>query len=118
MPRDGAKPEGEALAESRIPRRDRLRARQRVDVGNVEAPGDQPTERVPSSHRGRDSAVAPDQRDPDRARVEPLRVRADHVPLDAAPAPLEDLAEAVDEEVVADVVPAVSEHVVDLDPAD
>ena len=59
----------------------------------------------------------PDQRDADRAGVEALRVRADHVLVDAAAATLVDRAEAVDEKVVADVVPAVSLHVVDLDPA-
>ena len=62
-------------------------------------------------------AVRPEQRDPDRAGVEPLRVRADDVPLDAAVAALEHLPVLVDEKVVADVVPAVALHVVDLDPA-
>ena len=65
--------------------------------------------------RGR--VVGPDQRDADRALVEPLRVRADDVAVDAAAPAFEDLAVLVDEEVVADVVPAVREHVVALDPA-
>ena len=59
----------------------------------------------------------PDHRDADRARVEAADVRADDVPVDAAVAALVDRAVAVDEEVVADVVPAVRLDVVDLDPA-
>ena len=43
---------------------------------------------------------------------------SDHVPRDPARAALEDLAEPVDQEVVADVVPAVPLHVVALDRAD
>ena len=54
-------------------------------------------------------------RDAERARVEPLRVRPDHVPVDASVAALVDRPEAVDERVVADVVPAVPLHVVQLD---
>ena len=61
--------------------------------------------------------VGPEHGDPDAARVEPLRVGADDV-LDQAPAAaLEDPAVLVDEVVVADVVPAVREHVVALDAA-
>ncbi len=59
----------------------------------------------------------PIERDSDRAGVESLRVGADHVPVDPAAAALVDRAEAVDEEVVADVVPAVALDVVDLDAA-
>jgi myo-inositol catabolism protein IolC len=44
-------------------------------------------------------------------------VRTDHVARDPALAALEHVAERVDEEVVADVVPAVRAHVVDLDRA-
>ena len=54
-------------------------------------------------------------RDAERAGVEPLRVRPDHVPVDASVAALVDRPEAVDERVVADVVPAVPLHVVQLD---
>ena len=49
----------------------------------------------------------PSKRDPHRARVEPERVRSDHVAVDASVAALVDRPEAIDEEVVADVVPAV-----------
>ena len=63
-------------------------------------------------------AVLAEHGDADRAGVEPLRVRADDVPLDAAVPALVDGAETVDEEVVADVVPAVALHVVELDRLD
>ena len=63
-----------------------------------------------------DRRVIPDHRDPDGAGVEPLRVRADHVALGAPVPAFEDLPEPVDEEVVADVVPAVSPYVVQVDP--
>ena len=56
-----------------------------------------------------------DHRDADGAGVEPPRVRPDDVALDPAVAPFVDGAVAVDEEVVADVVPAVRLHVVHLD---
>ena len=59
----------------------------------------------------------PDHRDPDGAGVEALRVRADHIALDASVPAFEDLSEPVDEEVVADVVPPVSAYVVQVDPA-
>ena len=91
--------------------------RDRIDVGEVETPGDQPLERL---HRGRRRfrrLEVADQRDSDAPGVEPERVRADHVARDAAVPPLVDAAEAVDEEVVADVVPAVRPYVVDVDPA-
>ena len=65
--------------------------------------------------RHRQRAVLADHRDADRAGVEPLGVRSDDVLLDPAVAALVDGAEAVDEEVVADVVPAVPLHVVELD---
>jgi hypothetical protein len=44
-------------------------------------------------------------------------VRAHDVPVDPAPTAFEDLAVLVDQKVVTDVVPAVREHVVALDPA-
>ena len=44
-------------------------------------------------------------------------MRADHVARHAAATAFVDRAVAVDQEVVTDVVPAVSLHVVDLDPA-
>ena len=49
----------------------------------------------------------PSKRDPHRAGVEPERVSPDHVAVDASVPALVDRAEAIDEEVVADVVPAV-----------
>ena len=92
--------------------------RQRVDVCDVEAPGEQPDERAArGSGRGRRVVVA-EERHAHRTGVEPLGVRADHVALDAAETALEDLAVLVDEEVVAHVVPAVAPHVVELDRAD
>ncbi len=114
---DRTQEERKPLAELRIAGRDDRRARQRVDVRHVHPPGEQPHDRRPSCRGRRAPLVVPDHRDADRAGVEPLRVGADHVALDAAVPPLEDLAEAVDEEVVAHVVPAVSAHVVEVDPA-
>ena len=61
------------------------------------------------------SRVRPEQRDADRARVEAPRMRADDRLVDASVAPFVDRAEAIDEKVVADVVPAVALHVVQLD---
>ena len=48
--------------------------------------------------------------------LKPERVRADDVAVDAPEPPLVDRPEAVDEKVVADVVPAVPLHVEELDP--
>ena len=84
---------------------------------DVQPPGEQPRERTLRGGRDRARRVVADHGDADRARVEPLRVGADHVPVDSARPALEDVAEPVDEEVVADVVPAVSAHVVELDRA-
>ena len=67
---------------------------------------------------GAASDVRAEHRDADRAAVEAERMRADDVPVDPAVAALVHGAEAVDEEVVADVVPTVALHVVQLDPAD
>ena len=90
---------------------------ERVDVRNVEPPREQRDERLPL--RGGDAAgvVVADQGNADRPGVEPLGLRTDHVPVDPAGAPFEDLAVPVDEKVVADVVPVVPAHVVQLDPA-
>ncbi len=91
--------------------------REWIHVRDVEAPGDEPGECV-LLRRCRDRAqIVAEQRDPGGAGVEAFRVRADHVSLDAAATTFVDRAEPVDEKVVADVVPAVSLHVVDLDPA-
>ena len=89
----------------------------RVDVADVEPPGQQVLERRPRCRRERRRVVDAEDRDAHTAGVEATGVRADHVLRDAAAAALEDSAELVDEEVVADVVPAVREHVVALDAA-
>ncbi len=91
--------------------------RQRVDVRDVEAPREQPHQRGSLRLRRSGGGEVADERDSDRAGVESLRVRPDHVLVDAAAAAFVDRPEAVDEEVVADVVPAVALNVVDLDPA-
>src|SRR5205085_12312407 len=70
--------------------------------------------------RGRwrlDGAVAADHRDAERTGVEAERMRADDRFVDAAVSAFEHLAVLVDEEVVADVIPAVALDVVDLDAA-
>jgi hypothetical protein len=86
-------------------------------VADIEAPREQAHERVPSRRRDAGAVVVADDGDPDRARVEPLRVGADDIAVDPAVPALEDLAVPVDEEVVADVVPAVPLDVVGHDPA-
>ena len=91
--------------------------RERIDVGDVEPPGDQVRQRPLRSLRKRGVTEVPDHRDADRPGVESLGMRADHVALHAAVPPLEDLPVAVDEEVVADILPAVAPHVVQLDAA-
>ena len=103
--------------ELRVSGRAPTEGRERIDVRHVQAPGEEPDQRGASRRCDRGRVVRPDQRDADRALVEPLRVRPDDVPVDTAPPAFEDLAVLVDEEVVADVVPAVREHVVALDPA-
>lgn len=91
--------------------------RERVDMRDVEPPREQFDEPVLLCLRRRRVCVVADQRYTDRAGVEALRVRTDHVLVHAAAATLVDRPEAVDQKVVADVVPAVSLHVVDLDAA-
>ena len=81
----------------------------------VEPPRKQAREGLLRGGGGRASVVAADQRDADGACVETLGVSADHRPPDSAVPAFEDLAVLVDEEVVADVVPAVPLHVVELD---
>ncbi len=84
---------------------------------DVQPPCEQLAERALRFGRRRLPRVRADDGDADRAGVEALRVRADDVALHPAAAALEHLAVPVDEEVVADVVPAVRLHVVELDPA-
>ena len=84
----------------------------------IEPPRDEPRDRVLCCRRRLGVAICPEERDSDGARVEPQCVRAHDVPIDAAEAALVDRPEAVDEKVVADVVPAVPLHVEELNPLD
>src|SRR5690242_13633821 len=84
-------------------------------MSNVETPGDQGCECALLRLRRHRGGEVPEQRDPRRAGVEPLRMRADHIALDTTSAAFVHGAETVDEKVVADVVPPVPLHVVDLD---
>ena len=76
---------------------------------DVETPGEQVDERLLLGRRRRRRVEAPDQRDTNRADIEPLGMRADDVALDTPAATLVHGAEPVDEEVVTDVVPPVPE---------
>ncbi len=87
-------------------------------MSDVEAPREQADERGARCGADRVRVIGPDQRHAHGALVEALSMRTDDVPVDPSVAALEDLAVLVDEEVVADVVPPVGEHVVALDPAD
>ena len=81
-------------------------------------PADQPRQRL---HRGRVERQVGERAeagDAGRVAVVALRLRADDGGLDAARAALEDHAVAVDEEVVADVVPAVGVAVIARDAED
>ena len=117
VPRDRAQRDHAPRRVLRVSGRAPTEGRKRIDVRHVQAPREEPDERGASRGRDRGRVVRPDQRDADRPLVEPLRVRADDVAVDTAPPAFEDLAVLVDEEVVTDVVPAVREHVVALDPA-
>ena len=92
-----------------------------VDFGSTCAMSSRQASRLASAVRatagGSARTVRSEHGDADRAGVEPFRMRADDGLVDAAVAALEDLPVLVDEKVVADVVPAVALHVVDLDPA-
>ena len=95
----------------------RLHARRGVEVGDVEAPGQQPRDRVQRLRRGLRGVEVADQADGRRPRVEAVDVRAHHRPRHAARPALVDRAEAVDEELVADVRPAQRPGVVEVDRA-
>ena len=84
----------------------------------VEAPRDQRDERRARGVGEAGGLAVADVGDPDAARVEAEGLRSDDVARDPAVAALPDLAEAVDEIVVADVVPAVRLHVVGVDRAE
>ena len=75
-------------------------------------PADQPRQRVHAGLGLRDLGERSQARDAGRVAVVALRLRADHGSVDAARTALEHLAVLVDEEVVADVVPAVGVAVV------
>jgi hypothetical protein len=100
------------------PARHEREAARRVDVREVEPPGEQACERVLGDARWRAPFERADERDADRPGIEALCVGADDVPRDPAEPSLIDGSEAVDEEVVADVVPAVPLDVVELDRPD
>ena len=91
----------------------------RNDVGSTCARSsrhdDEPGDRLLCRCRGSGAPVRPEQCDADGAGVEPLRVSPDDVAVDTAEPALVHGAEAVDEKVVADVVPAVPLHVEELD---
>jgi len=90
----------------------------RVYVSEIEPPGDKTGDRILCRLGRLRAPVGPDQGDAHRAGVEAKRVRADDVAIDTAEPSLVDGAEAIDEKVVADVVPAVALHVVELDSLD
>ena len=118
VPRNGAKPDMRAGVPFRAAGRHSRVLTARVDVADVEPPRQQVLQRRPRRRRDRRRVVDADDRDADAARVEAPGVGADHVLRDAPAAAFEDAAVLVDEEVVADVVPPVAEHVVALDAAD
>ena len=86
------------------------------DAVERELPADQARQRVHPRLGEQHGAERPDRRDTGRDGVVALRLGADHGLVDPARAALEHLAVLVDEEVVADVVPAVGVAVVARDP--
>ena len=93
------------------------RCPERVAVVQAELPG---VEVVEGGDRGiarRHRGVGAQQRGGEGVLVEPARVCAEDRPGDAAVTPLPDHAEAVDQEVVADVAPALRLDVIGVDPA-
>ena len=89
-----------------------------VHVADVEAPGEQSFERVYRGGRRTGLIEVAHDRDGERASVESRLRRADHVLGDAAGAALEDVAEPIDQEVVADVAPTAAVRVVRVDAPD
>ena len=77
-----------------------------------ELPADQAGERLHRRLGGHDARMGAEHGDAGRDAVVALRLGADHRRVDAAGSALEDLAVLVDEEVVAEVVPAVGVAVV------
>src|SRR6187399_2093668 len=84
----------------------------------VEPPGDEPRYCVKRGLGRLRRPVRPEDRDPDRSGVEAEGVRSDDVAVNASVPPLVDGPEAIDEKVVADVVPAVPLDVEELDALD
>src|SRR5207302_1995773 len=107
MPRDRTESHGRTRRVPLAATRHDSDRRERIDVGDVQPPGEETGERVLRRLRGSDVAVRAEDGDARRAPVEAERVGAHDVPLDTPVPPLVDRAEAVDEVVVADVVPAV-----------
>ncbi len=94
------------------------RAAERIDVRDVEPPRDELRQGVAGRSGERSAAAVADHRDADAARVESAGLRADHRFVDPPCTPFEDPPVGVDQEVVANVVPAVRAHVVGVDRAD
>ena len=109
---------GHRPQETRRAGSDIRRLPQRIDVADVQPPGEERDEGSARLGRQRRPLEVPEQRDPARAGVEAARVRSHDVSLDTADPPFERLSERVDDEVVADVVPAVRLDVVELDRTD
>src|SRR5829696_1907530 len=80
----------------------------RVDTVSGHLPGEEADDRPLGLRRRRLAAVVADRRDRGRQGVEALRLGADHGPLQPPGAALVERPVAVDERVVADVVPAVA----------
>src|SRR5205823_13534667 len=91
------------------------RAPARVDVAQAQLPGNDPRGAVDAGAAGRPPAEVADDGHARRVDVETECVGAGHGPVDAAAPSLPDPAEAIEEEAVADVAPAVRVHVVRLD---
>ena len=115
MTRDGAEEDGNAGRVALAAAGDGGERRQRIDVGEVEPPGEKVLER--RLGRGGDACAleGADHGDTSRARIEAARMRADDVSVNSSEAALVDGPVPVDEVVVTDVVPTVRFHVVDLD---
>ena len=116
VPRDPVQQHGDAARVAVTAAGDEREKRGRVDVGEVEPPGDDLGDRLLRRDGRSDVLVGAEKSDADRAGVEAHRVRADDVAVDASETTLVDRPEPVDEKVVADVVPAVSPDVEELDP--
>ena len=109
--RDGLRRPGGTRATPRgsgVAAGDERERRRRVDVSDVEPPGEEPARaRRRACGRAPRARTLPSTATPTEPVLKPSAWAPTTLRVDAAVAPLEDLAEAVDEEVVADVVPAV-----------